>query len=82
MGREELLKVFTGFLAPNRKGGIEGLVTPKEVAEKLGVTVKTLYYWRDKYEVPYVKFDRLIRFAPSKAVSKLETDIYFEEKRK
>ena len=40
------------------------LLTPKEVAEILGISVETLNVWRStkRYPLPYVKSGRLIRY--------------------
>lgn len=47
-------------------GGV--LMTPKQVAEKLGLkTVHTLAVWRSskRYSLPYIKVGRLIRYRES-----------------
>jgi len=40
------------------------LLTPKAVSHILGVTVGTLAVWRatNRYDLPYVKFGRLVRY--------------------
>lgn len=40
------------------------LLTPKQVAWKLGVSVETLNVWRAtrRYNLPYVKAGRLVRY--------------------
>ena len=35
---------------------------PKELAEKLNVSVNTIYYWVHKKEIPYVKMGKHNRF--------------------
>lgn len=43
------------------------LLTPRQVAEQLGVTVHTLAVWRctKRYPLPYVKSGRLVRYRPA-----------------
>ena len=43
---------------------MSNLLTPDEVAERLGVQVKTLSVWRytQRYDLPYVKTGRLVRY--------------------
>lgn len=44
----------------------EKLLTKEDVAEILGVTVGTLAVWRatKRYNLPYVKSGRLVRYRP------------------
>lgn len=43
------------------------LITPEQVSEQLGVTVGTLQLWRctGRYNLPYVKAGRLVRYRQS-----------------
>ena len=45
----------------------EQLLTPRDVAKILGVTLQTLAVWRceKRYNLPYVKVGRLIRYLRS-----------------
>jgi len=49
---------------------IQPLLTPRQVAEILGVTVGTLSIWRclHRYDLPYKKIGRLVKYE-SEAVS-------------
>jgi excisionase family DNA binding protein len=40
------------------------LMTPAQVAERCGVTVNTVYWWRHLKIIDYIKINRLIRFDP------------------
>ncbi len=43
---------------------ITNLMTPKEVADYLGVSTETLNVWRctKRYNLPYIKAGRLVRY--------------------
>ena len=45
----------------------EPLLTPRDVAKILGVTLQTLAVWRceKRYNLPYVKAGRLVRYRGS-----------------
>lgn len=43
----------------------EELLTPKEIAEKLGVKKSTIYLWSHTGYIPTVKIGNLIRFRRS-----------------
>lgn len=45
------------------------LMTPKEVADHLGVTINTVYKWVAANKIPYVKLNKSVRFNPSKLES-------------
>jgi excisionase family DNA binding protein len=50
----------------------EKLLTPQDVADRLGVKVSTVYYWSHIGYIPTVKLGRLIRFRWSKVNHWLE----------
>jgi excisionase family DNA binding protein len=41
---------------------MDRLLTPEQVAEKLGVKLCTIYQWTHEGYIPYVKLGRLVRF--------------------
>lgn len=45
----------------------QGLLTPEEAAEILGISPGTLTVWRStgRYNLPYVKVGRAVRYRPS-----------------
>ena len=43
----------------------ENLLNIRELAQRLGVQVKTIYCWVHAREIPYVKVGRLVRFDPA-----------------
>lgn len=53
---------------------MEKLITPEEAAEYSGVDVKTLAVWRCKgrYNLPYYKIGRLIKYKMSDLVNWVE----------
>ena len=53
------------------------LLTPKEVSELLNVDVETLNIWRctQRYNLPYVKVGRLVRYRPEDINSFIESRI-------
>jgi excisionase family DNA binding protein len=53
------------------KSKIAHLMTPEEVAEYLGVSKETLNVWRctKRYNLPYVKTGRLVRYRPEDVTS-------------
>jgi excisionase family DNA binding protein len=49
-----------------RYGGVvEQLLTPQQMAGKLGVAVSTIYQWTHTGFIPHVKLGRLVRFRES-----------------
>jgi excisionase family DNA binding protein len=56
------------------------LLTPDEVADLLGVSVQTLASWRTtgRYELPYVKIGRLVRYRAD-ALEEFLDDVDSEE---
>jgi excisionase family DNA binding protein len=59
------------------------LLTPQEVAEFLGVRVNTLNYWRctGRYELPYTKIGRLVRYRPADVDAFIESRTVTAEER-
>jgi len=41
---------------------LEGLLTPREVSEKLRVKLSTIYHWVQTRAIPFFKIGRHIRF--------------------
>lgn len=56
---------------------MEKLLTPPEVSEILGVTVETLALWRHhkRYDLPYVKSGRLVRYREQDVTHFIESRI-------
>jgi len=56
------------------------LLTAAEVSRTLGVTVETLAVWRStkRYNLPYVKSGRLIRYREEDVISFIESRIIGE----
>ncbi len=59
---------------PNRQvglslGNLPQLATPKEMAELLRVSPKTIYYWATRREIPFVRVGRHIRFVTHDVIS-------------
>lgn len=54
------------------------LLTPKQVAQHLGVSVDTLNVWRstNRYPLPYVKTGRLVRYRESDVVAFIESRLH------
>jgi excisionase family DNA binding protein len=48
------------------------LLTPKELANELGIKLSTVYYWSHIGYVPFVKLGRLLRFRKSSILEWLE----------
>jgi excisionase family DNA binding protein len=44
---------------------MERLLTPKQIAEKLGVAVSTIYQWTHTEFIPHIKVGRFVRFRES-----------------
>lgn len=44
------------------------LSTPKEIATALQVSLKTLYYWVSRNEIPYIKIGKHLRFDIPKVI--------------
>ncbi len=40
----------------------EDLLTPQEIADKLGVKISTIYYWSHTDSIPRIKLGNLLRF--------------------
>ncbi len=40
----------------------ENLLTPQEIADKLGVKISTIYYWSHTDSIPKIKLGNLLRF--------------------
>ena len=40
----------------------EDLLTPQEIADKLGVKISTIYYWSHTDSIPRIKLGHLLRF--------------------
>ncbi len=53
---------------------LPNLLTPKQVAERLGITTHTLAVWRceGRYALPYVKSGRLVRYRESDIAAFIE----------
>jgi len=53
----------------------EKLLAPGQVADLLGVTTHTLAVWRctQRYNLPYIKCGRLVRYRPSDVEAFLES---------
>ncbi len=51
------------------------LLTPKEVSRILGISVETLNVWRatNRYQLPYVKAGRLVRYRSSDVTAFIES---------
>lgn len=58
----------------NTEATLSPLLTPQEVAEILGVDVETLNVWRctKRYNLPYVKAGRLVRYRASDVAAFIE----------
>ena len=55
----------------------EDLLTPQEIADKLGVKISTIYYWSHTDSIPRIKLGHLLRFrwsSISKWLDKLEKE--------
>lgn len=44
---------------------MEQLLTPQQIAEKLGVAVSTIYQWTHTGFIPHIKLGRFVRFRES-----------------
>jgi excisionase family DNA binding protein len=44
--------------------GMKQLLTPKKVAERYDVSVKTIYKWAESGRLPSIKLGYLLRFDP------------------
>ena len=44
---------------------MEKLLSPREAAELLGVSLATLYTWAYRRQIPVQKVGRLLKFSPS-----------------
>lgn len=53
------------------------LLTPNEVSKMLGVGVETLNAWRAlrRYDLPYVKVGRLVRYRQSDVMQFIESNV-------
>jgi excisionase family DNA binding protein len=51
---------------------MDSLLTPKQVAELLGVQLSTIYQWTHEEFIPHVKLRRLVRFKISDILAWLE----------
>lgn len=49
-------------------------LTPKELAEMLGVDITTVYGWTSDRQIPFLKIGRLVRFDP------IKTDKWLKDK--
>ncbi len=58
----------------------EGLCTPVEASQILGVTTHTLAVWRceKRYNLPYVKVGRLVRYRRSDITDFIERSLQAE----
>ncbi|WP_370202485.1 helix-turn-helix domain-containing protein [Alloalcanivorax venustensis] len=58
----------------------EGLCTPVEASQILGVTTHTLAVWRceKRYNLPYVKVGRLVRYRRSDITDFIERCLWAE----
>ena len=56
---------------------MHNLLKPKDVADMLGVSVETLNTWRatNRYQLPYVKAGRLVRYKLSDVQAFIESRI-------
>lgn len=50
------------------------LVTPGELSQLLKVSLKTIYYWVERNEIPFTKIGRHLRFEPNEVIQ------FFREK--
>ena len=44
---------------------MEKLLNPREVADLLGIKVSTIYAWKYKKKIPWLKIGSNLRFSPS-----------------
>jgi excisionase family DNA binding protein len=44
---------------------MEQLLTPQQIAEKLGVAISTIYQWTHTGYIPHIKLGRFVRFRES-----------------
>ena len=59
---------------------IDRLLTPNQVARKLGVSVETLNVWRatKRYNLPYVKVGRLVRYRATDVEAFIKSRVHGE----
>jgi excisionase family DNA binding protein len=50
------------MLREERTGTTKKLMTPEELAERCGVSVNTIYWWKHKGMIGCVKLGKLLRF--------------------
>lgn len=50
---------------------LDDLLTVTQVAEKLGVSIKTIYDWTHKRRIPYTKLGRRVYFSRTAIEDKL-----------
>lgn len=57
--------------------GAKKLMTPKQVSACLGVGVETLNAWRAlrRYDLPYVKVGRLVRYREEDVMQFIESNV-------
>jgi excisionase family DNA binding protein len=48
------------------------LSKPAEIAALLNVSIKTVYYWVERQEIPYIKVGKHLRFNASKVIEYFE----------
>ena len=51
---------------------MDALLTPEQIAAKLGVKLSTIYQWTHQGFIPYVKLGRLVRFREADVTRWLE----------
>lgn len=51
---------------------IDALLTSNELAQALKVSVSTVYYWKSRNEIPYIKLGRHLRFKLAEVIAAFE----------
>ena len=54
------------------------LLTPEQLAEKLQRSVSTIYYWKSRGEIPYVKHGKRLRFDYNKVIEHFDKKTQIE----
>lgn len=49
-------------------GGVPNLLKPSQIAEILNVSEKTIYYWVERNEIPFIKVGRHLRFVANDVI--------------
>ena len=50
------------------KNGVPSLLKPSQIAEVLNVSDKTIYYWVERNEIPFLKVGRHLRFVAADVI--------------